>query len=196
MKKVLIIINSTSLIIVFYFFFLYIPFIMDNSYTLQDFRNYFAIVSAFSGFIITLSGLGLGLFYYFHKLKTEDRSQKTNIQRQRIKILLDELKNYDKYVSQILNKNFENEKMLSSLRDNIRRSFENIVIVIGLLESSTDFSKKDLRAILNVNSFVDNSNIIMLQSYDEFDTCNTSEIYDLYIEKLKVAKNICVQRAH
>jgi hypothetical protein len=183
--KILIIILLTIIILYFYIVF---PAYVKRYTSLPEIKDYCAILTSVSAIL-------LGIFYYFHKLNTEDSHKKKEIRKQRLNLLLTELNTFDNHVDQLLNKQFKDDSTLSFLRNKISRSFEIIEILIKQNRKELTLSTKDIDTILEVNSFIDKSEIIMRIPYEDISQLSLYEIKDIYIEKIKDAKRLCFIRS-
>jgi len=176
------------LALIFLFVFYYFPFNIEKYSGINNFRDYYSIVTGVSAII-------LGLFYYFHKITVDKNFKNKELQRQRLSLLLNEINNFDNLVDQILNKQFKNDSELSFLRNKVSRSFEIIEILVKQNKNNLNLKQTDISIILEVNSFVDKSETIMRITYKDIVSMPLYETKDIYIEKIKDIKRICFERA-
>ncbi len=172
--------------LVYLSFSLYIyPWQFKHYFLLVDFRNYYSIITG-------ITGIFIGLFYYFHRLYTDHKNTRNSIFRQRLSLLLDELNTFDSYVDKFFNKDFSNQKELDAIRNKIARSFELVEIILKENLTALDLTGKEIDSILEPNSFIDNSTYITEVVFPELIFADLSDIKDAYIEKIKDAKRVCI----
>jgi hypothetical protein len=182
--KLRIVLAMILLVLLVIYFYIYFPY-CNCRYTLDELQKYFAILNTFTTLLIGFLGLIVGIYYYYDK---ESR-------RPKLKFLLDELNSYDQLLIDLFNMTFMNQKELDILRGKISRGFEMIVLILEAGYSALKFSKDDTRAILRVNSFVDNSEVMMRTPFDLLNEINLLEKQDTCIELIKSAKWVCMKHS-
>lgn len=150
-------------------------------------RNYYSIITS-------VSAVFLGIFYYFNKNLIERQNKKKELQRQRLSLLLGALNQYETYIDEILNMKFRDETELKFLRYKVGRSFETVELLIKQNINALNLIEADRSTLLEVNSFVDKSELIHLK-YSKIKPQSFDKLKDLYVEKIKEAKSICYIRA-
>lgn len=143
-------------------------------------RNYYNIVSSITSSIVGITGIILGMFYYFDK----ERRSKTNI-------LKKEIEDYDTCVKNILKLTIKDEEELKETRTKIDSINDRINM---MLDNDTKFIRLDDRhvsKILNINSVVEKSEVIMRISFDELKRVDKASVLDVYEAALKEALLVC-----
>lgn len=143
-------------------------------------RNYYNIVSSIISSLVGITGIILGLFYYFDKER-----------RSKVKILKDEIENYDLCVKKILKFEVENAADLKNLRIKIESINNRIEMMLNDDSKFLQLNDKDTKAILKINSVVDKSNVVMNVPFTSLKTSDRASILDLYEDSLKNALLIC-----
>lgn len=183
----------------FYHFFIQ-PFSSASLYTsaivskldITGLRSYYIIVGSISGTFTALSGVVLGLFYYFHKQKV-DREQLMQVKKSRlVETLLAEINEYDALVDKILNKEFQGQSELQMLRGKIRRKFEMVYLMIEEKNHVLGFSKNAQIELFDVNKYVDDSHIIMESGHNEIDMLDLDECRAKFIDKIISSRRVCL----
>lgn len=154
-------------------------------------RDYYAVLSSVSGIILGSLGIILGYFYYNNQRKTNLSIQKREKQCRRLEAFINKLDKYDEYVHRVLTITAKDQKDLDLLRTLIVANFESIQ---GMLEQGYELlgiTKDDTRAILKVNSFVDNNETITRCSYQKLLKSELSSIRSQYIELMRDARIAC-----
>lgn len=157
--------------------------IKNNSTIGKDinwYRNYYSIVSSIISSVIGITGIILGLFYYFDKER-----------RSKVKILKEEIENYDLCVKKILKFEVENAAELKNLRIKIESINNRIEMMLNDDSKFLQLNDKDTKAILKINSVVDKSNVIMNIPFTSLKTTDRASVLDLYEDSLKNALLIC-----
>lgn len=160
------------------------------------FNNLVQWISVHESYYITIASiliLILGIFYYFHRYTHDNDVKVTETRRQQLKILSDQLYLCDNCVEELLSKRSSNEKELAFLRNKISRNFEIIDVMLQSYKDVFNFSDDDKNIILDVNSFVDKSEIIMRAPYKTYVKASLFATRDQYIEKTKNAQKICLK---
>lgn len=158
-------------------------------------RNYFSIMSSISSMAISGVGAYLGYYYFKSKKKHEDDINKRSRLRSRFEYIISELNKYDENVENIFEKKFSCEKELRLTRHKIRRSFENIE---SMLETNGEFlclSDKEICTLIDVRSFIDNSEQIMQYPFDKAKNIHFPLIQEKYMSLIKRAKILCFTKS-
>lgn len=143
-------------------------------------RNYYNIVSSITSSVVGITGIILGMFYYFDK----ERRSKTNI-------LKKEIEDYDACVKKVLKLSVKNQDELHEVRIKIDSINDRINM---MLDNDTKFIRLDdkhVSKILNINSVVEKSEVIMRISFDELKKADKASVLDVYEAALKEALLVC-----
>lgn len=176
------------IVVLAYVYFIFAPFkfpiwqhiVVHQLRNLEDARNYYTIISSISTVLTGLGGIFLG-YHYFTNKKVNDRAN----------IIIEQLNKYDESVDEILNLRIESQSILNQKRQKIERNFEIIECIIDNNTSLLNYSKKELKAILDVNAYVDKSDVIMRISYEELNRVDLGSTKTEYIGKIQEARKIC-----
>lgn len=143
-------------------------------------RNYYNIISSITSSLVGVTGIILGLFYYFDKER-----------RRKIYILKDEIENYDFCVKQILKLCVENDTELKNIRTKIDSINDRINMMLDSGRKFIQLDDKDVSTILSINSLVDKSEVIMRIPFKDLKTSDRSSVLDNYEQRLKETLLIC-----
>lgn len=157
--------------------------IKNNSTIGKDinwYRNYYSIVSSIISSVVGITGIILGLFYYFDK----ERRNKTSILKKAIE-------EYDLCVKRILKLNFKDEDELNELRIQIESINDNINLMLDNKIHFLRFSDEQVSKILQINSLVNKSSVIMSLTKTELETTDRASVLDVYEAKLQEVLLIC-----
>lgn len=171
------------LVIIFSFTFLMFIVKKHSSETTIDinwYRNYYNIVSSIISTVVGITGIILGLFYYFDK----ERRNKTSILKKAIE-------EYDLCVKRILKLNFKDEDELNELRIQIESINDNINLMLDNKIHFLRFSDEQVSKILQINSLVNKSSVIMSLTKTELETTDRASVLDVYEAKLQEVLLIC-----
>jgi len=174
------------IILLFSLFMPFFPFFCVLSDWFSTYMSYYTIIPG-------ILALFLGIFYFFYRLKYDSDARVTETRRQQLKLLSEQLSIYDCYVEKILNKIPSNNKELTYLRNKISKQFELINVMLKSYKDVLKFNENDIDSILDVDSFVDNSEIIMRTPYETYIKESLYVTRDQYIEKIKTAQKICLK---
>ncbi len=83
---------------------------------------------------------------------------------------------------------------LKKTRIEINRIFDQIVSLLDQNDILLNFSDEEIKTILGVNSFVDNSGQLMHDEFDSIDMEANIELFDEYSELVKNARKTCLQK--
>ena len=183
----------------FYHFFIQ-PFYSASLYTsavvseldITGLRNYYIMVGSISGTFTALSGVVLGLFYYFHKQKVDGEQLLQDKKSRMMERLLAEINEYDALVDKILNKEFKGQNELQMLRGKIRRKFEMVYLIIEEKNDVLGFSKNAQIELFDVNKYVDDSRIIMEAMHTEIGKPDLDGCRAEYIDKIISSRRVCL----
>lgn len=159
---------------------LFLPSILGIAPSLDRFRNYYNIVSSIISSLVGVTGIILGLFYYFDK----ERRTKT-------KILKKSIEEYDCCVKQILKLQVSDDEELKKLRIKIDSLNDSINI---MLDNSIDFiqlSDDKISEILRINSIIDKSEVVMRLSFKELTQADRASVFDIYEKALREVLLVC-----
>lgn len=189
---------SISLVFIIGIIFIINPFFLQAQVlsNLSDLRNYFSIFSSVVGFIITITGLLLGFFYYWDRHKKDGIKNNAEKRDRVINYILNELIEYDKSVDQIYYCEIKSDKELAKARSKINRSYENIQLYLEEHDNLLQLKEESIQNIISVHSYVEQSDLIMLSKLKDLKEANLSESRDLYIEKILKAKRVCINKLH
>lgn len=143
-------------------------------------RNYYNIVSSIISSIVGITGIILGLFYYFDK----ERRSKTHI-------LKKEIEDYDTCVKKILKLNIKNEEELKEIRTKIDSINDRINMMLDNGTKFINLDEKHISTILYINSVVEKSEVVMRLPFDKLEEADRASISDLYEDALKKALLVC-----
>ena len=143
-------------------------------------RNYYNIISSITSTIVGITGIVLGLFYYFDK----ERRNKNSI----LKKCIEE---YDHCVKRILKMNFKDDKELKDLRIQIESINDNINLMMDNKIHFLQLSDNQISKILKVNSYVNKSEVIMKLDKSGLENCDRASVLDVYENKFQEALIIC-----
>jgi hypothetical protein len=154
-------------------------------------KNYYAVLSSVSTIILGCLGIIIGYFYFNDQKNTHLISQKKEQQCRRLEAFLLKLDKYDEYVHRVLAPSIPNEKELKLIRTYIVASFESVQAVLEQGYELLGITEDDTRAILKVNSFVDNNEIITSYSYTKLMKSTLTDTRNEYIELMREARTRC-----
>jgi len=143
--------------------------------------------------IVSLLALLLGVFYFFHRQKYDNNARIAETRRQQLKVLSKQLCIYDSYVEELLNKIPSSEKELLFLRNKISKQSEIINIMLKGYKDILKFSQSDMDSFLELDAYVDKSEVIMRVPYTAYEKESLYQIHDFYIERIKTALKICLK---
>ncbi len=143
-------------------------------------RNYYNIVSSIISSLVGITGIILGLFYYFDKER-----------RRKIDILKTEIEQYDLCVKSILKLCIKNENELKEIRIKIDSINDRINMMLDSDKQFIRLNDADVSTILRVNSIVDKSEVIMRTSFKNLKIKDRESVLDTYEIALKNALLIC-----
>lgn len=197
-KKILILILCACLFILLLYFLINPLFLSFNRlFILRKFtnieyaKNYYQIVSSFFTVIITVLGLFLGYLYFHSRLQFDDSISNRDRKWKNLECIIKELNIFDSLVDSVISKRFSTQKELHTLRCKIERSFENIEIMLEQNQNLLNLKDEDIKRILNVNSFVDNNDILMRIKNSKLNTEVLSSLKDEYIGYIQDARRVC-----
>ncbi len=181
------------LLLYFYFAPIYIKgtsIINPRNLGLSDARNYYSVLSSF----ITLLGLFLGFLYYRHKTGIDKISAESERRRKRLDYLINELKNYDNLVDDLIHKRFSSASDLLKIRNRISRSYETIIAMLKHKISLLGFDEEEAMMILNVHSFVEKNEILMQRDFASLKYEELQSVKGDYIDLIQDARQVCFQK--
>jgi hypothetical protein len=179
MRKGSIIVLSTISFITIAFFAFFYPFLILKIPNLDGLRNYFTAYNAICTSVIGITGAYLGAYYYF------DKERKNKVQ-----YIINALNEYDDHVMAIIDHRFRSQHELDLLRQNVSRMFEPIEMIIDKQNSIFSFSDSDAKKILDINNFVDKSELLMRTVYIKTKKDALIGLSDTYNDKLRAAKEL------
>lgn len=157
---------------------------------LSEARNYYSILSSF----ITLLGLLLGYVYYTHKLTTDKINADQERKRKRLDFLIVEINKYDDLVDEIICFHFSDSIQLMKIRQKILKNSESIESMLSLKERLFGFTDEEAMTILRVHSFVEKNDILMRSSFEDLDKEKLLSIRSQYIDLIREARRICLEK--
>ncbi len=169
-------------------------FVVRKFNTLVDAKNYYTILAQIVGIVATTLGVALGYVYYSSRLSFDDRIFLQKRKRKHLDCLLEELKNFDRFVDEIICFQVHSEEELRLIRNKILRSFENIVIMLEENSLLLEFSDEEINTILKVNSFVEKNQLLMFQPFDSLKEESFILIKDVYINLIQDARRTCYKK--
>ena len=143
--------------------------------------------------IVSLLALFLGVFYYFHRRKYDNDARNAETRRQQLKVLSKQLCIYDSYVEELLNKIPSSEKELAFLRNKISKQSDILNIMLKGYLDILKFNENEIDSFLELDSFVDKSELLMRVPYITYETESLYQIHYSYIEKIKMALKVCLR---
>jgi hypothetical protein len=143
-------------------------------------RNYYNIISSIISSLVGITGIILGLFYYFDKER-----------RRKIDILKTEIEEYDSCVKLILKLCIKNKNELDKTRIKIDSINDRINMMLDSDKKFIQLNNADISTILRINSIVDKSEVIMRTSFNKLKSADRDSVLDNYEIALKNALLIC-----
>jgi len=146
--------------------------------------------------VIATMGIGLGFYYFFRKNRLESEGKIRDRCFGRIEELHKQLNSYDSAVDNILALKVTSQPELDSSRHTVRRSFEIVNVILDVDTALLTWSDDELRSILQVNSFVDKSDLIMNVSFEELKCSEILKVeYEKYLDYLQEARKTCLSKS-
>ena len=130
-------------------------------HSLTSARNYYTILSSVSTITTGFLGLLLGYLYFVKRNEYDARSSHANRTRDRIRFIIDDLNRYDELVSEILSCCCLTNSELQRTRSKIELVFDKIEALPENNETLLKLDLKEIKSILSVNSFVEQTSEIM-----------------------------------
>lgn len=200
MKKVIILLVVISLSIIIYL--LVVPAIIaaftslvpKPLRSLTEARDYYSTISSFVTVIVGLCGLVLGYFYYANKKQVDSDTRERERRLQSMELLMKELNEYDKLVHSILDRNLKNGLELKKMRMEISRTFDRIISMLEYGDRLLGLDETETRVIIRVNSFVEQSDVLMKGGMGALKAENTYALKDRYLELIRDARRTCFMR--
>lgn len=165
--------------------------IPTKAVSLSELQNYYSIVYSVLTVIMGIAGLILGYFYFDNRKKVDHEDREREHTRKRLEAIIEEFNAYDKYVHRILGFSIRDPQELNELRIEIERTFEVVQDMLDQWQSLLKFDQGDVRAIIKVNSFVDQSEPIMRKEFAKLSLAELYPIKDEYLELVRVARRTC-----
>jgi len=189
------------LVIIFALYLLLNPlfFVFERIFTprklenITEAREYYGLLSQIFGIFITASGLTLGYFYYKDKLKYDKKCSTRDRKKSRLEYLIKELNRFDNFVDEIISFTFDDATELKHLRAKVSRSFEVIVIMLEE-DAILGFSDNEIKIILEVNSYVEQNNVLMCAEFQEITDDSLLSEKNKYLDKIQSAKRTCIRK--
>lgn len=166
--------------IILLFVLLFLPSILGIALSLDGFRNYYTIISSIISSLVGITGIILGLFYYFDK----ERRSKTMI----LKNVIEE---YDGCVKQILKLQIRDDEELKKLRTKIDSLNDSIDIMLDNKIHFIQLSDDKISEILHINSIIDKSEVVMRLSFEKLIQADRASVFDIYENALREVLLVC-----
>jgi hypothetical protein len=161
-----------------------------NLHSLSDARNYYTVLSSVSSIVTGFLGLILGYMYFKMRNEFESNSSLSNRMRGRTQLIIEQLNKYDEQVDEILSGRCTLDEELKRYRGKIERLFEIVEILIDNNEKLLKFTEDDIKTVMYVNSFVEQTPEIMEFNIIELGKSNLSDLRQTYIEKIQDARRM------
>ena len=164
--------------------------LLHNLHSLSDARNYYTVLSSVASIVTGSLGLILGYMYFKMRNEFESNSNLSNRMRGRTQLIIEQLNKYDEQVDEILSGRCTLDDDLKRHRGKIERLFEIVEILIDNNEKLLKFTEDDIKTVMYVNSFVEQTPEIMEFNIIELEKSNLSDLRQTYIEKIQDARRM------
>lgn len=161
---------------------LFLPFVFRISPSLEKLRNYYTIVNSITSSLVGVTGIMLGVFYYFDK----ERRLKTGV-------LKSTIEEYNSCVKQILKLNVKDAKELKKLRMSIGELNDSICLMLDNGIRFLQLSDKKISQILRINSIVEKSEVVMRLPFKKLKRADRASVLDAYENVLRDALVVCYE---
>jgi len=157
-------------------------------------KDYYAILSSWLTFVLGISGLVLGYFYYHDKRNVDINIATIASKRKRLDDLISRIETYDSLVCDVIHHRFSNAKTLKHLRNRISRNFDTIEIMLDINKELLGLDDAEAKIILRVNSFVEKNDVIMHHDHSVLSENSLFSVRDEYVNLMQEAKRICFKK--
>lgn len=161
---------------------------------LEDSRNYFSSFQSIVTIIASILGLVLGYFYYANRKTIDRKIIVENRRKYFFEKLFSEINKYDQAILSILSDYNIGLSDLIRNRIIIEQVWDIIESMIEPTVALLEFNDEEISTFLRINSFVEQTDIIMSLMPNAYTAVDLNQIKRPYLELIKEVRLLCLKK--